>query len=382
MRTLILAVALAAVAAADDAIVQRWDNPKRESFDLKALSPQQAAEEVAKRYGVAVKVEAQGAAADFAATDVTFLEALDRLAAIHGLVLSGAPGGKKRGWGEPRPLTLVRPPEGVRPVPAVYLGGSRLSVQGVCVVATLACAPEPEEDEMALRLGGPSRDDATPGLGVRLRWIAEPGLETMGRFGFEVVTAEDDTGQRLAVKEERLWRTLEWHMPANRDFIVQLDNPSPKARAIRKLEGRLKVAIPIERASVEFAANDVGQAKPLGAAQVTLESIDADAKTLTISMKGAPCAGFDVGYPDLLVGPDDHVWRGAWAANAIQICPYGADGRGIEEGEDGTDRNLDDDKWTAKISLKAVPAKITVEALVRAAVREASFSFKDIPLPE
>jgi hypothetical protein len=378
MRRVLIAVTLAAVAVADDGIVDRWDQPRRESFDLKAVTAQQAAEEVKKRYGVGISVVAHGgvATADFAATGVTFLEALDRLAALHGLAVSGAPVGGTAEWGEPRPLALARPAMGVRPVAASHIGGSRLSVEGVSVVAVLACAPEPQEERLVL----PPHDDGPPGLSVRLRWIAEPGLDSIARFAFEVVAAEDDTGQRLPVLEGRPWQQLEF-VSANRDFVVRLERPSPKATAIRKLEGRLKVAIPLERAKIEFAANEIGQTKALGGAQVSLDAIDEETKEVTISVHGAPCAGLGEGaYPHLRVGSMHGAWSGAWGGNAIRVSPYGADGREIDAS--GTRTGTDDGKWTARISLGAVPKKISVDALVRAVVRDATFSFKDIPLPE
>ena len=382
MGRLLLVVALAGAAVADDALVRCWDSPQRESFDVKAAVTEQLVEELRTRYGVRFSFPASDTKLhDFAAKDVTFFEALDRLAALHGLVLTGAPVKATGDYGEPKPLALVRPAEGVRPIPAVFVGPSRLSVQSVSLVVTAHCAPEEEEDDGHLVLGGFGQEDV-PGLGVRLRWIVEPGFEGIGHFDLKVVAAEDDTGQPIEVGSEPSF-DLEWVRPANRDFVLRLGRPSAKAKAIRKLEGTMRVAIPVEWAKIEFLADEVGKAKELGGAKVTLDSIDPEKKAVAITLSGTPCAGLgESGYPDLLVGSDDHVWRGSWAGSAIKVLPYDAGGRGIQQGSEGTNTTRGDDKWTAKVALEAVPARIAIEALVRAAVREATFSFADIPLPE
>jgi hypothetical protein len=249
-------------------------------------------------------------------------------------------------------------------------------VQSVSVITVAPLAPAEEEAEV-MRLGG-FDEPLVPGVGVRLRWIVEPGFEGIAILSCEVTAAQADVGGDL---EQR----AEWHgnlpVPANCDFIVTLDGLSPEAKAIRKLAGTARVAIPLGRERLEFAADEVGRTKALGAAKVTLDRLDAATKTVEFTMRDLPCADLKDTDPDLLVGSSDDLWSAAWRECAIRVLLYDAKGREIERGEN-VESSREGSKWTCKIQLKDMPARIAIDALVRAAVREATFSFKDIPLRE
>jgi hypothetical protein len=367
-----LLLALAGLAAAEDGISDRWDKPKRESFDMKSAWPEHVVEALTERYGIPFTLDAAGVErADFVAKDVTFFEALDRFAAIHGLGVAGVTGEAPRRWG-PRPLTLVRPDRKLGVVPAVYLGASRLSVQSASVLAVVRCAPG---EENATPFHGLERPD-TPRLRLTLRWMAEPGFEGAALSSWHVTAAEDDTGQRL-----RLTEGLEEPVAAGGDFAITFERPSPKAKSV-KIEGRARVMLPAERGKIEFLASEVGKTKALGAAEVTLDGIDAETKAVSLTVKGAPCAGVGAAADvDISVGTDDVHWPGRSDVNSVTMLPFDAEGTEIAMGS-SMESTTDEEKSTFKIELEAVPARITFEALVRGIERDHPFSLADIPLPE
>ncbi|MCK6462063.1 MAG: hypothetical protein L6Q95_19445 [Planctomycetes bacterium] len=138
---LVWTLALAGAGAADDALLQQWDAPKRETFALKRMPGREAALEVRRRYGYDFECPATDAEVALKVKDATYFEALDRLAAGLGLFLVGVPLPEaKRGHGEAGlGLTAADGPAG--PVVAAYLGPSRLSVESVSIVAVRRCTP-------------------------------------------------------------------------------------------------------------------------------------------------------------------------------------------------------------------------------------------------
>jgi hypothetical protein len=374
---LLATLVLGAAAEADEALVERWDKPRRESFAMKDASPQDVVREIRERYGVPVAdIALDLPRMDFEAKDVTFFEALDRLAAARGLLLAGrAPATE--------PIALVRPARPLPTTPVAHVGPSRLSVRSISVLAeTRWTTGEPRrtdiEEDIARILrdrGGPER----PRVRVGFQWITEPGFEETSLVSWSVHSAVDDCGAEIAV-------TLRPDLPlaANDCFVAEFEKPSGKARSIAKLEGRLRVALPAREGQAEFAAGEARQWKPLGDARVKVEDVDAADGTVRLAIEGAPCAALkpcmgdlDVNTHDLRVGS-----RSGGSSLTVTVLAYRADGAEIAGSVTRRWWDVNFPSVTYWIDLDEAPARLALRTTTVALVREAPFSFSDIPLPE
>jgi hypothetical protein len=379
MKRLLVFATIVAPAAADEALVERWNKPRRESFAFEDELPAKVAEEVSKRFGIPFEagglLEVRG---EFHAKDATFFEVLDRFAAAHGLLVAGWPGEAARRRAavflpRTRGLALVRP-EAPGPVPVVHMGPSRFSVSGVSVLAEREWARDEAEDfPGGADLGALFNDlAAIPRLRIAFRWVVEPGFEDVTLVACEVRHLEDDTGTGRAVL-----RPPNLPCPANDEFSIDFAPPPRRARTITRLEGRLRVALPLRGSRVEFQAAEVGMTKQLGGAQLRLDDIE-DA-TVRITLKGPPASPLMARSES----PDLHVGRASTpTARDLRLAAYRADGTEIAGSKGHQYTHVDGGCWTYRIDLHEPPARLVVEATTEALVREIPFAFGVIPLPD
>jgi hypothetical protein len=374
-RGALLLAVLAGAARADDDLGARFDHPRRESFERKGAWAATVAEEISKRYGVPfAHLGPAGERADFAVNDATFFEALDRLAATYGLSVVGVPGPEERRQFGQAGLAVLAPDPPLPPTPVAYAGPSRLSVQGVAVLRVRQCAAaDPVDEEFVWPF---MDDDRQPHACVQLRWLTEPGFEEAAIVEILQGSAADDRGRPLEITEP----AGDLPVNGNSDFALRLALPAREAKAIAKLEGRMRIVLPIEQGRVEFAAKEAGATKALGGGSITL--IAAANKNVSFTLVGAPCRGMqpsERGF-DVRVGSEDWVQRGA---RTITLLAYDAEGREIGRGGGMSSSSaLFGAAWTFEIELDAVPDRMTFESVTRVITREFPFAFKDIPLPD
>jgi len=368
-RWLLAALALAAPTLADDALADRWDHPRRENFDIRDSSARDVAEAISKRFGVPIRCE-DASATDptaFKVTDVTFFEALDRLAAAQGLSVVGVPASEETREHSQESLALRRPARAHGATPVAYLGPSRLSVQGLAARKTkvfTAEGPRVGTDPVLAAWSDLVEEDR---LHVVFKWIVEPGFEDLMLVRMKVA-AEDDAGNPLRIVPRFEFvdppGTVCSDLPlkADRNFSVYFDRPRPEARAIRELTGTVWVALPVERGEIEFRPADAGSAKQLGGCRVTF--VEAKDDVLRFAFEGVPCV--EISATDLL--------------GRIEIVAYGADGRVVECSKCGGTEGEDRPTWWEEY--EGPPARVVLRAITKVALREAPFAFADIPLPE
>jgi hypothetical protein len=258
-RTLLLLAALAARAAAGDALLQQWDAPKRETFSLKKMTGAEAALEVRRRYGYNFDFPTTDGQLALKVKDATFFEALDRLAEGLDLFLVGVPLPEaKRNFNEAG-LGLVPSDGPAGPVVATYLGPSRLSVESVSVLAVRRCVPRAKPsgvpsviaDEIARDLARFDRDGNWPRLRLELKWIVEPGFDDVALSGMTLIQALDDTGRPL-----RTARDPRLPISPNSTLDLDFERPTGKAKAVRRLQGSVRFLIPLERGEISFQATE------------------------------------------------------------------------------------------------------------------------------
>jgi len=360
-RACIALVAFAAVAAGEDTLADRWDHPVLETFDLKGMKPERVAEEIAKRRGLTLRLDpTKDEPIDFAVKDVGFFDALDRFAAAQGLHLYGVPTPEHSGF---EGLGLMRPQRRIDATPVAYIGASRLSVQGL--VAKTARVFTVEGPRVSGGLAGAWSDlENDRSLAIVFKWIVEPGLEDLILVRLKL-EAQDDTGKSLKVQPSFLDPdvvSIQLPRRANGYFRVDLSPPPSEARAIRTLSGSLQIAIPVERSEIEFRPDEVGAAKQLGGCQVT--PVKTEGTVTSFDFRGLPCREIPEPAPSY----------------QIRTFAYGADGHALASHEcGGTEkdgREIYWEKWDEP------PARVVLQAITKVALRDASFVFRDVPLPE
>lgn len=371
-----LALAFAGLAGGDEAAVKRWDEPQRESFALTDAPPERIAAELRGRYGVPFEADVSGLPPlDFEATGVTFFEAIDRLASARNLVVAGWP----QGVGENR-LRLVRVSRSLPSTPVAYVGPTRLSVQRISALNEADWTPdEDKRDWKEFVAGLPpevrsalGRDE--PRLRITFDWTAEPGCEEAALVAWEVHGAE--AGGAIDMQGPP-----KLPLQANDSFAVDFAVPSRKVRHIAKLEGRIRVALPLRDDQVEFRAAEQGQSKVLGRAKAKLEDIDESRKIVRFTIDGAPCDSLDARNSSRAIRVGS---KGAADGRAplLTVFAYGAGGAEIAGTFKRTWSDVGSPLKTYWIELDEAPARIVLRATVAVAFREAPFAFKDIPLPE
>lgn len=372
--------ACTAAAGADEALVERWDKPRVESFALRGAPPKDVLADISARYGVAVRAAPMDLPAmDFEAADVTFFEALDRLASAHGLLVTGWPVGE-------RPLALGRPGRRLPAMPVAHIGPSRLAVQSVSLLAaTHWTIVEPKveigAEDVTSAFSRYTRDwmadlAEAPRMRVGFQWMTEPGFEQVALVGWDIRRAEDDTGAGIAV-------TVPPGLPlaANHSFSVDFEAPRRSARSIARLEGRMRVALPLREGEVEFKADEARRTKPLGDARVKLEDVDAEGAVVRLSIEGAPCGPLkpcmaELRRHDVRVGS-----RAGGAPLSVTVIAYDADGAEVAGSLMRTWSDVNFPSVTYWIDLERAPARIVLRSTTTALVRELPFSFTKIPLP-
>ncbi|HEX5136212.1 MAG TPA: hypothetical protein VFY93_04510 [Planctomycetota bacterium] len=366
-RILAAAVAaLAAVAAADDALLQQWDAPRRQTFALKRMPANLVTLELRRRYGCDFDDSKVSGELAFAARDATFFEALDQLAAALGLHVTGAPAP-----GGTRGLALARSDVPLGPAIVAYLGPSRLSVEVVSALAVRPCAPDPKPSTLAETLGHDSPDAAPrPRLRIQLRWIVEPGFEDVSLRELTLGQIEDDNGAPIDGKADA-------HLPvaANRPFALDFAGPPPKAKAIRKLEGVARVSIPVERGEISFAAGEAGVTKHLGLASITIQEIKGE--SVSFEMVRTPAGTPEEDAPVIAAGRYQAMRD---EPPVLTVTAYDEKGVVLDGVAQGYARM--NDRYTYKLVCEQPPARLTFQAVTKLATREAPFSFTDIPLPD
>jgi len=372
--------ALAAPAAADDALLQQWDAPKRETFATKKMPGREAALEVRRRYGYDFECPATDAEVALKVKDATYFEALDRLAAGLGFYLVGVPVPEaKRGFLEGG-LALQKAEEPTGAAVAAYLGPSRLSVESVALLAVRRCAPPPKPS------GGPLGDlparilrdieRFTPGaaqrprMSLELKWIVEPGFDDVTMARLSIVQALDDKGQPLRPRGDA-------RMPvaANSLFELDFEPPAAKARSIRKIQGSATFSIPVERGEISFLASETGAAKALGRASVTIDRIDGT--TVALTLVGTP-AGIDREGIVPIDMPAGGLRHGEPAA--LTLIVY--DEKGAEIPGRPRHSSSGEGRCTYEIELERAAAKLVFRAVTKVVARELPLLLGNIPLPE
>jgi hypothetical protein len=351
---------LAGRTAADDALVERWDRPRRETFEMKDANAERVAEEIRSRYPVSFRLKATGLQrATFVARDVTSFEALDQFAALHGIHLAGVPesGGDRDSW--ETDLSLVRADPATTRTPVAYFGPSRFSVECASVLAVQRCAPAlgVPEDQSFLD------EEEMPRLRLRLRWLVEPGFEEAEIVEWTCAGAIDDLGGSCAPFPDEL-DLKDQAIPANGRFLVQLRPPRGGARKLAKVELTARIALPAAREEVTFDASEVGTTKNLGGARITFVKLEGTA------------AGFDTdgsldGESGTRIVPAS--WGKPDMGNAV-LRAYSESGAEIaatpvmsfpQQG----------------VGLAQAPKRIVLSAVTKVAVRETTVTFTDVPLP-
>ncbi|HEX5136213.1 MAG TPA: hypothetical protein VFY93_04515 [Planctomycetota bacterium] len=385
-RILAAAVAaLAAVAAADDALLQQWDAPKRETFALKKMPGGEAALELRKRYGYNFEFPATDDQVALKAKNATYLEALDLLADGLNLYLVGmaVPEGKRK-FGEGG-LALVKADEPMGPALAAYLGPSRLSIETVSVLAVRRCAPRgklsvpglPDVEGLRERIEKDMERFGTgasnrPRLRLELKWITEPGFDDVALTAISIIQAIDDKGQSLRPLHDP-------RLPVSANSTIELDfeRPAGKVKAIRKLQGSARFAIPVDRGEVSFRVEDRGTPKTLGRAAVTVDGIESPKVTFTIV--GTPSGVLREGFVSIDVGTKSDGWFPGVPADLVVVA---YDAKGAEVDGHVRDASAGEGRSTYVLELKETPAKLVFRAVTQVAARELPFLFGSIPLPE
>lgn len=371
---------LAGVADADDALLQQWDAPKRETFATKKMPGREAALEVRRRYGYDFECPATDAEVALRVKEATYFEALDRLAAGLGLYLVGVPvPEEKRGFLEGG-LALQKAEEPMGPVVAFYLGPSRLSVESVALLAVRRCAPPAKPS------GGPLGDlpvrilrdiqRFTPGaaeqprMSLELKWIVEPGFDDVTMATLSIVQALDDKGQALRPRGDA-------RMPvaANSVFDLDFEPPTAKAKSIRKIQGSARFSIPVERGEISFLASETGAAKTLGRASITIDKVDGT--TVALTLVGTPAGIAREGTVPIDM-PAGGLRHGEPAA--LTVIVY--DEKGAEVPGRPRHSSSEEGKCTYELELERAAARIVFRAVTKVVAREAPFLLGNIPLPE
>jgi hypothetical protein len=374
-----MALAFATAAAADDALLQQWDAPKRETFALKKMPGRDAAFELRRRYGYDFDAAAAEGDVAFKAKDVTFFEALDRLGAALDLYVTGVPvPEERRKWTEGG-LALTRPETPLGPAIAVYLGPSRLSVESVSVLAVRRCAPEPRPTglgDLPVRIIRDIQDFSStaaesPRLRLQLRWIVEPGFDDVSLRGLSLGQVLDDKGKPVMLRREP-------RLPVSANTVLALDFPAPPpgTKAIRKLQAVARVSIPVERAELTFAPTDAGVTKQLGRASLTLEGTDGT--TVRIALVGTPAGLASDGLIPIAVGTSARIHDEPPDLTVIAYDDKGAaiDGHARESSSDESGR------CTYQLEYDRPPARLDFRAITKLVARDMPFTLTNIPLPE
>jgi hypothetical protein len=384
--TWLLAVLLLAMpAAGDDALLLQWDAPMRETFSLKRMPGSEASLEVRKRFGYNFDCPQTDALVALHVKDATFFETLDRLAAGLDLYLVGVPVvGEKKGFLEEGPLALVPADGPMGPAMVTYLGPSRLSVESVSVVSVRRCAPRakpslglpdniplPDDLVRTIRHFGPGADDA-PRLTLHLKWIVEPGFRDVTIVAFSLNQAVDDHGHMLQ-------KDGDVHVPvvANSTFAIDFEAPAARTKMIKKLQGILRFAIPVDRGEVTFLPSETKTAKTLGSASITVDEIDGGKVSVTVI--GTP-SGIrpEHGLSSIwLEGEGDHF---PGEPSFLTLAAF--DGKGAAIGGHESYGSDEGGKITYKLELDRAPEKLMFKAITKVAARELPVAFANIPLPE
>jgi len=385
-RILAAAVAaLASLAFADDALLQQWDAPKRETFALKKMPGSQAALELRRLYGYNFEFPATDDQVALKAKNASYLEALDLLADGLGLYLVGMPVPEgKRKFGEGG-LAFVKADEPMGPLLAAYLGPSRLSIEAVSVLAVRRCAPRakpsvagiPELEGLRERIeesmertgwGASSR----PRLRLEFKWITEPGFDDVALTGISFIQTLDDKGQPL-----RPLRDPDLPVLANSTVNVDFERPAGKVKTIRKIQGSARFAIPVGRGEVSFGSDEKGASKTLGHSAITLD--EADGSKITFTIVGTPSGVRGEGLVRIRVGTKSEVW---YAGMPVDLVVVASDARGAEVDGHMSNGHSEEGRDTYVLEFEGTPAKLLFRGVTQVVARELPFLFGPIPLPE
>jgi len=376
---LVALFAVTAVAGADEELVERWDKPHVESFAMKDATPQDVLKEIRTRFDVPVEyLELDLPHMDFEAKDVTFFEAIDRLASSQDLLVAGWPLGRQKNR-----LLLVRTTRPLPATPVAHVGPTRLSVQRICAINVTEWIPEdPRQQAMDETI-----DKLIPGMRAylhpdepRLRmtfcWIAQPGCEQAALVGWEVRHAESDTGAAIDVTAPP-----ELPLRANGTFSVDFAAVPRRVRSIAKLEGRIRVVLPLREGEVEFLATEQGRTKALGEASVRLDDVDDLQAVVRFTVNGAPCKPLNVRNSESAVRVGSTTDTEG-SAPFLTVLAYREDGREIAGSLRRTWSDVGSPRKTFWIDLDEAPARLLLRTTTGVVEREMPFAFKDIPLPE
>ena len=329
---------LAATVAADQEVVRLWDNPRRLSFEFTKTPLSNVTAVICRRFGEGrVSIEDRRRRVDFVETNLTFFEALDRLAEQNGMVLLGSPGRAPSDRGKGEQALHIGKAAGRSAV--ARLGSSRLSASA-----------------WVLGDGGM----------VDLDWFVPSGLERAAILKVDIKRATDDTKAKVRVS-----RGLPPHvMNANERKTLLFDKCSPKATMLM-LEGTIRIGLPLETSHVDLAVRDAGKLTPLGACWITLDGITKSAE-MTVTVVGNPLVKRDAQLPQLQIKSGSSRVRtpinmietvlggNVRPAGELRLSHYGA---GVRH----------------RIALSAVPYKVTFRAVTRIATRDLPFTL-NVPL--
>ncbi len=364
-RTLALLV-LAAAATADDALLERWDKPRRETFELKDAEAERVAEEIRSRYGIPVRLDVTGLQrAAFVAKDATFFDALDRFAALHAIHLAGVPGSARDRDSWETDLRLVRVDPAVTSTPAAYFGPSRFSVECASVLAVQRCAPALPVPDDVIGLD----EEEIPRLRLRLRWLVEPGFEEAELVEWTCAGAVDDLGGTCAPFPDELDLAVP-AVPANARFLVELRPPRQGAKKLARVELTVRIALPAAREEVTFDASEVGTTKKLGGARITFVKLKGTAARFVTegSLNG------ESGTPMIVPASNDFGIMLRDSMGDVVLRAYSESGAEIAAvpvmafPQQGVD-------------LAHAPKRIVLSAVTKVAMRETTVAFTDVPLP-
>jgi len=383
---------LAAGAAAGPNLVERWDNPKRATLQVKSTDLGRILAMLTEQCGTPVAYGHAGPAVDFEAKDLTFFEALDRLGAENRLFLVGMPVTEEEAhWGE-IPLTLLRPAQPMPETPVAYMGPSRLSVESISLTRVRRFAPEAParaegEDEGEWCYEEDGQEEETNRLRITLKWIVERGFEEATLAAFTLDPLVDSEGAPLVPLAG-----LSGPLSANSRFAFDFVPGPPGRRSLGRLSGRMQVLLPAEKTDVTFLAADVGKTLRLGGSSVTLTAIDGE-PSVSFTIVERPCAalaprGEDANWnsPDVVIrtmAADGVPWIEEAPIAAVSLFLYDAAGKEVGFGMSSEETtNGDEPRWEYKFTLTAKPARVVFKAITKVETREATFAFAGLPLPE
>ena len=375
---LLVALLLASTAAAagdPPTLLERFDRPPLVSASLKKLPAGMALHLLSTQAGCpAIGADRGGKPVTLELKEVPFWEAVDRVAAEAGMVLTGSQfqegDGTDGGFGVMDPLRVSLPEEGL--LAAAPCNGGPVRVALVAVVlersskAVARFSREAETQEPAREL-----------LRVGLKFAPVAGRERAEAGALRVDAAVDEKGRTYGSVDTGMSSGSGSGIGGER--WAAFDASGGTGERLVDLSGALEVLLPAAEESVDLDLATLPATAKIGGATFTVVEAGEASMKVTLSGSLLSVEGGSPPNPQVLTGEG----KGASSLfgpkpDGLRILLRDAAGKVVTSESWGGGGG---DVMVYDFDLSGRPVKATVSGRTKVEKREVPFRFKDIPLP-